>query len=144
MPRGVVAFRLILAAADRSDAASVAGWFDAASASRYITQARDGMVHPGDPSFAYGIVPQRNPRTFAGVDATGRACWSPSTGARSTSLVLHTREAAIAAAFVVWAVIAAVLAQTGRHQLSTITGIPRTVETAKQVPDALEGNEDRS
>ncbi len=33
MPRGVVALRLILAAADRSDAASVAGWFDAASAS---------------------------------------------------------------------------------------------------------------
>ncbi len=96
----------------------------------YITQARDGMVHPGDPSFAYGFVPQRNPRTFAGV-ATGRACWSPSTGARSTSLVLHSREVAIAAAFVVWAVIAAVLAQTGRHQLTTITGIPRTVETAK-------------
>ena len=33
MPRGVVALMLILAAADRGDAASVAGWFDAASAS---------------------------------------------------------------------------------------------------------------
>ena len=38
----------------------------------HITQARDGMVHPGDPSFQYGWVLQRNPRTFAGVDAQGR------------------------------------------------------------------------
>ena len=30
------------------------------------------MVHPGEPSFAYGWVLQRNPRTFAGVDARGR------------------------------------------------------------------------
>jgi len=37
-----------------------------------ITQAADGMVHPGDPSFAYGWVLQRNPRTFAGVDRDGR------------------------------------------------------------------------
>ena len=43
----------------------------------------------------------------------------------------------------VWAVIAAVLAATGRHQLSTVNGIPRTVETAKHVPDALKGNENR-
>ena len=40
-----------------------------------------------------------------------------------------------------WAVIATVLALMGRQQLSTITGIPRTVETAKHVPDALKGNE---
>ncbi|MFC7497008.1 MULTISPECIES: phosphodiester glycosidase family protein [unclassified Nocardioides] len=37
-----------------------------------ITQAADGMVRPGDPSFAYGWVLQRNPRTFAGVDRQGR------------------------------------------------------------------------
>ncbi len=37
-----------------------------------VTQARDGMVRPGDPSFAYGWVLQRNPRTFAGVDDRGR------------------------------------------------------------------------
>ena len=37
-----------------------------------ITQAADGMVHPGDPSFAYGWVLQRNPRTIAGVDRQGR------------------------------------------------------------------------
>ncbi len=42
----------------------------------------------------------------------------------------------------VWAVITAVLALMGRRQLATITGIPRTVETAKKVPDALKGNED--
>ena len=44
----------------------------------------------------------------------------------------------------IWAVIAAVLALVGRHQLTTISGIPRTVETAKQVPDALKGQENRS
>jgi hypothetical protein len=38
----------------------------------HITQRQDGMVHPGEPSFAYGWVLQRNPRTFAGVDARGR------------------------------------------------------------------------
>ena len=38
----------------------------------HVTQRQDGMVHPGEPSFAYGWVLQRNPRTFAGVDAQGR------------------------------------------------------------------------
>lgn len=38
----------------------------------FITQARDGFVHPGDTSFAYGFVIKRNPRTFAGVDSRGR------------------------------------------------------------------------
>lgn len=38
----------------------------------FITQARDGFVHPGDASFAYGFVIKRNPRTFAGVDSRGR------------------------------------------------------------------------
>ncbi|MEO6412084.1 MAG: phosphodiester glycosidase family protein [Pedococcus sp.] len=38
----------------------------------HVTQQQDGMVHPGEPSFAYGWVLQRNPRTFAGVDAQGR------------------------------------------------------------------------
>ena len=43
-----------------------------ATAGSQITQRRDGFVHPGDPSFAYGFVLKRNPRTFAGVDAQGR------------------------------------------------------------------------
>lgn len=38
----------------------------------YITQATDGMVHPDDPSFAYGWVLQRNPRTFIGTNAAGQ------------------------------------------------------------------------
>ena len=41
-----------------------------------------------------------------------------------------------------WAVIAAVLAVVGRNRLKDVEGMPRTVETAKQVPDALKGNED--
>lgn len=45
---------------------------------------------------------------------------------------------------VIWAVIAAVLASMGRKELKNVNGVPRTVETAKQVPDALKGNEDRA
>lgn len=45
---------------------------------------------------------------------------------------------------VIWGIIAAVLASMGRKNLKTINGMPRTVETAKQVPDALKGNEDRA
>jgi len=44
----------------------------------------------------------------------------------------------------VWAVIALVLARMGRQQLTEINGIPRTVETAKQVPGALKGNEEHA
>ena len=43
---------------------------------------------------------------------------------------------------VIWAIIAAVLAVMGRNRMKTIKGLPRTVETVKQVPDALKGNED--
>lgn len=43
---------------------------------------------------------------------------------------------------VIWALIAAVLAARGRTELKNVTGVPRTVETVKQVPDALKGNED--
>lgn len=42
----------------------------------------------------------------------------------------------------IWAAIAAVLAVLGRKRLKDVEGMPRTVETAKQVPDALKGNED--
>lgn len=38
----------------------------------HITLRRDGFIRPTDPSFAYGFVVKRNPRTFAGVDARGR------------------------------------------------------------------------
>lgn len=43
-----------------------------------------------------------------------------------------------------WAVVAAVLAVMGRNRLKEVNGMPRTVETAKQVPDALKGNEDHA
>ena len=41
----------------------------------------------------------------------------------------------------VWAVIAAVLASMGRTDLKRISGMPRTLETTKRVPDALKGQE---
>ncbi|HPF76603.1 MULTISPECIES: phage holin family protein [Phycicoccus] len=54
------------------------------------------------------------------------------------------RSWAAVAVAVLWAVIAAILAATGRNQLKHVKGMPRTVETAKKVPDALKGNEDQS
>ncbi|HEX6075566.1 MAG TPA: phosphodiester glycosidase family protein [Micromonosporaceae bacterium] len=38
----------------------------------HATPATDGMLHPGRPSFYYGWVHKRNPRTFGGVDPQGR------------------------------------------------------------------------
>ena len=43
-----------------------------------------------------------------------------------------------------WAVVAAILAVIGRRDIKDIQGMPRTVETAKRVPDALKGNEEGS
>lgn len=40
-----------------------------------------------------------------------------------------------------WALVAAVLAYSGRRRLTDITGIPQTVDTAKRVPAALKGDE---
>lgn len=45
---------------------------------------------------------------------------------------------------VLWAVVATILAVMGRNQLRRMTGMSRTVETAKAVPDALKGNEEKS
>lgn len=44
---------------------------------------------------------------------------------------------------VVWAIVAAVLAVMGRRNIKDIQGMSRTVETAKQVPQALKGNEEK-
>ena len=44
---------------------------------------------------------------------------------------------------VLWAIVAAILASMGRKKLKEVQGMSRTVETAKQVPSALKGNEDR-
>lgn len=43
---------------------------------------------------------------------------------------------------IIWAVAAAILAVMGRSQMKQIDGMPRTVDTAKRVPEALKGNED--
>ena len=56
----------------RHDASPTAVRSWCATAGCDISQRRDGFVHPGDPSFAYGWFVKRNPRTIAGVDGQGR------------------------------------------------------------------------
>jgi hypothetical protein len=63
----------------------------------HITQRQDGMVHPGEPSFAYGWVLQRNPRTFAGVDAAGRTLLVTVDGRQLGELGLSIPETAAVA-----------------------------------------------
>jgi hypothetical protein len=63
----------------------------------HTTPATDGMMHPGDPSFAYGWVVKRNPRTFAGVDAHGRTVLVTVDGRSVDDLGLSIPEAADAA-----------------------------------------------
>jgi len=41
----------------------------------------------------------------------------------------------------VWAIIAAVLASMGRRELKQVKGIPQTTQTAREIPDAIKGNE---
>jgi hypothetical protein len=41
----------------------------------------------------------------------------------------------------IWAVIAAILASMGRKEMKRVSGMPRTLETTKRVPDALKGQE---
>ena len=43
---------------------------------------------------------------------------------------------------VVWAIVAAVLFVMGRNELKSITGTPETVDSLKQIPDALKRNEE--
>ena len=45
---------------------------------------------------------------------------------------------------VIWAVIAAVLASIGRREIKQVKGIPQTTKTAREIPDALKGNEDHA
>jgi hypothetical protein len=44
---------------------------------------------------------------------------------------------------VIWAAVAAVLASMGRAKLKQVKGIPQTTATAREIPDALRGNEDK-
>ena len=59
-----------------------------------ITPQHDGMVHPGNPGFAYGWVVKRNPRTIAGVDAQGRTVLVTVDGRSTDDLGLSIPEAA--------------------------------------------------
>lgn len=63
----------------------------------HVTQRQDGMLHPGNPSFAYGWVVQRNPRTVAGVDARGRTMLVTIDGRRPDRLGASLVEAAAVA-----------------------------------------------
>ena len=42
---------------------------------------------------------------------------------------------------VIWGIIAAVLAATGRASLRSVRGLPKTADTVKRIPDALKGHE---
>lgn len=61
---------------------------------RHVTPAADGMVHADNPSFYYGWVHKRNPRTLAGVDAKGHLVLVTADGRSTGSLGLSVPEAA--------------------------------------------------
>jgi hypothetical protein len=63
----------------------------------HITQRQDGMHHDSDPSFDYGWVLQRNPRTFAGTDAQGRTLFVTVDGRQLGELGLSISETAAVA-----------------------------------------------
>jgi hypothetical protein len=64
---------------------------------QHATPATDGMVRPNDPSFYYGWVHKRNPRTIAGVDSKGRILLATIDGRSTTSLGLSIAESAAVA-----------------------------------------------
>jgi hypothetical protein len=43
---------------------------------------------------------------------------------------------------VIWAIIAGILFAVGRSRLKAVRGAPRTVETVKEIPDAIKRNEE--
>jgi len=43
---------------------------------------------------------------------------------------------------ILWAIIAAVLASTGRKELKNVDGVPQTTDTVKKIPSAVAGNEE--
>ncbi|MDO5627751.1 MAG: phosphodiester glycosidase family protein [Mobilicoccus sp.] len=65
----------------------------------HITQKQDGMNHAvvGNPSFDYGWVLQRNPRTFAGTDGRGRTVLVAAEGRQPGHLGLSIPETAAVA-----------------------------------------------
>ncbi|GAA2305124.1 phosphodiester glycosidase family protein [Streptomyces kunmingensis] len=63
----------------------------------HVTPAADGMVQPANPSFYYGWVHKRNPRTLAGVDAAGRTVLVTADGRSTGALGLSIPESAAVA-----------------------------------------------
>ena len=63
----------------------------------HVTPDRDGFVRPTNPSFYYGFSNERNPRTFAGVDASGRTLLATADGRSTQSLGLSIVETAAVA-----------------------------------------------
>jgi hypothetical protein len=63
----------------------------------HVTPATDGFVRPGEPSFYYGFVHKRNPRTFAGTDAEGRLVLVTADGRSTSALGLSVLETALVA-----------------------------------------------
>lgn len=45
---------------------------------------------------------------------------------------------------VLWAIVAAVFAMTGRRELARVKGLPKTTETVGKIPNALKGNEEEN
>ncbi len=43
---------------------------------------------------------------------------------------------------VIWGIVAAVLALRGKKEMKEVQGMPKTAETVKKIPDALQGNEE--
>ena len=43
---------------------------------------------------------------------------------------------------VIWGIVAAVLAMVGKKEIDEITGMPKTVDTLKEIPDTLKRNEE--
>ncbi len=43
----------------------------------------------------------------------------------------------------IWLIIAAVLGLAGRREITAVSGTPQTVQTVKEIPDAVKGNEGR-
>ena len=43
---------------------------------------------------------------------------------------------------VLWAIVAAILFAVGRSRLKSVQGAPQTVETVKEIPDALKRNQE--
>ena len=58
-------------------------------------------------------------------------------------LVLIGRRIVMVVA-VVWAVIGAVLAARGRAELRRMSGLSQTTDTAKKIPNALAGHEEKN